>query len=520
MSQCAHKDSTDDLKKVAKGAGITFAGSFVGRGLWFICQVVVARSFGAEVFGMYILGFTVLKVSELLARFGLNTGAMKFVSIYRKDHPEKVKGVLLGAAGLSFSIGLLVAAFVFLSSGFIAVSIFNNPELQKIIQVFAACVPVMSAMMVVASASQGFHTAKYFVYTNEFIQPVINLSLTVIAVLFDMGILAVLAAFTFSYVVALAAGIYFISRQFQGLMDSALKPVFAFKELISYSVPLVFTGFLIFCVQWSDLLMLGAMDSALSVGVYRAASQIPVFLGLILTAFNSIYAPVIAEMHHNGLNERLETMFKTTARWVFFFSFPAALMIVFSTKEVMGIFGAEFTGQGALVLIILTAAQVVNCAAGGVGYTLIMTGRQKLEMMNSLVLISVNIALNYILIPYYGPIGAAIATGISIVAINLIRMAEIFAILRIHPFSRNQLRTVLGGLVAAVILFLTGTHLSGLGWLAALSIKATVICAVFAVMTLLTGVRGEDRMIFDLMLKKLAPAFRPGGTNAGRSSEK
>lgn len=520
MVQTVHKDNADDLKKVAKGAGITFAGSFVGRGLWFVTQVVVARSFGAEVFGLFILGFTVLKVSELLARFGLNTGAMKFVSIYRKNNPEKVKGVLLGAAGLSFSIGILVAAIVFFFSGVIAVSIFNNPELQKIIKVFATCVPFMSAMMVVASASQGFHTAKYFVYTNEFIQPFINLSLTVVAVIFELGILAVLAAFTFSYIVALAAGIYFIAKQFPGLVDSRLKPVFVFKELISYSVPLVFTGFLIFCIQWSDLLMLGAMDSVLSVGVYRAASQIPVFLGLILSAFNSIYAPVIAEMHHNGLNERLEAMFKATARWVFFFSLPAAIMIVFSTREIMGIFGAEFTGHGALVLIVLTAAQVVNCAAGGVGYTLIMTGRQKLEMVNSLVLIFLNIALNYTLIPSYGPLGAAIATGISIVAINLIRVAEILVILKIHPLSWNQLTTILCGLVAAIILYLTGNYLIGLAWLPSLAIKTTIIVAVFATITLLIGVRSDDKMILAVMLQKLPAAFRPSWICAVRSSEK
>lgn len=520
MAHTVSKDNADDLKKVAKGAGISLAGSFVGRGLWFVSQVVVARYFGAEVFGLYILGFTVLKVSELLARFGLNTGAMKFVSIYRKDHPEKVKGVLLGAAGLSFSIGILVAAIVFFCSGLIAVNIFNNPELQKIIEVFAVCVPFMSAMMVVASASQGFHTAKYFVYTNEFIQPFINLALTLIAVFFDMGIVVVLAAFTFSHVVALAAGLYFISKQFPGLKDAALRPVFALKELVSYSLPLLFNGFLIFLIQWSDVLMLGAMDSALSVGVYRAASQIPIFLSLILSASNSIYAPVIAEMHHNRLDKRLETMFKATARWVFLLSFPAALMIVFSTEEIMGIFGAEFTGQGAIILIVLTAAQLVNCATGAVGYTLIMTGRQKIELLNTFVLVLGNILLNYILIPRYGGVGAAIATGISIALVNLLRLIEVYIFLGIHPFSRNHLAGLLSGLVAAVILLVAWPSLAGLGSLASLVIKAAVICAVFTGITILFGVRGEDKLIFDAMLKKLPPVLRPAGTGSGRSSDK
>ncbi len=69
IPQSITEDTAKDIKKVAKGAGISLIGSTTGRGLWFLCQVIIARYFSAEVFGIYILGLTVLKLTELLAKF-------------------------------------------------------------------------------------------------------------------------------------------------------------------------------------------------------------------------------------------------------------------------------------------------------------------------------------------------------------------------------------------------------------------------------------------------------------------
>jgi O-antigen/teichoic acid export membrane protein len=67
------EENKRDIEKLAKGAGTTLIGSVIGRGTWFLCQVIIARLYGAEIFGMYALGLTVLKISEIFARFGLHT---------------------------------------------------------------------------------------------------------------------------------------------------------------------------------------------------------------------------------------------------------------------------------------------------------------------------------------------------------------------------------------------------------------------------------------------------------------
>src|SRR3972149_4116933 len=108
------KDLAEDITKVAREAGTTLIGSVIGRGLFFITQVIIARFLGAEVFGLYILGLTILKITELISRFGLHAGAMRFVSIYRKESPSRVKGTLTSTLSISFINGIVLGVILFL----------------------------------------------------------------------------------------------------------------------------------------------------------------------------------------------------------------------------------------------------------------------------------------------------------------------------------------------------------------------------------------------------------------------
>jgi len=493
------EDSANDIKKVAKGAGTSFFGSVTGRTIGFLSQVIIARFFGAEVFGLYILGLTVLKMTELLARLGLHNGAMRFVSIYRNDEPGKVKGVLISAFIISFGGGILVGGFVYFFAGFISESIFHKQELTDVIRTFALCAPFMATMMVVAGTSRGFHTTKYFVFTKDIIQPLANIALILLFILLGFGIYGVISSFVISHIIALSVGFYFIAKQFPGIKERTLKPVYETKGLLTYSAPLLFSGILLFLISWANTIMLGLMKTSIDVGVYRAAFQIPIFLTLILLASNSIYAPAIAEMFHQGHRERMENIFKTTTRWIFLLTLPLCLILIFSAKEVISIFGHDFVESGAPVLIVLAISQFINCLTGGVGVTLNMTGKQNLEMANSATLVSINIVLNYFLIPVYGSLGAAIATGITICTINLLRLLEVYMLYKIHPYNTGFTPGIVGGIIAIVMLLFCGGHFSIYSYFTRFMLHSLIVGVIFVTVFMVTTTSNEDRLLFNIL---------------------
>ncbi|MEP9410016.1 MAG: flippase [Candidatus Brocadia sp.] len=514
-SESISKDSEKDIKKVAKGAGITLVGSIIGRLFLLVSQVIIARFFDKEVFGLYILGFTVLRLTELIARLGLSNGAMRFISMYRKEDRGRVKGILITAPLISFLNGILIGCPIYLFAGFIATTFFRNPAVTGSIKMFSLCTPFMAAMGVVAMSSRGFHTTKYSVYIKDIIQPGVNIACVMIFIWLGFGIYWVINAFVISHVVALAAGIFFLSRQFSAIKERAVKPVYEIKKLIHYSAPLLFTGFISFLIQWTAVIMLGFMNTPAEVAIYRAASQIPVFLVLILSASGAIYAPAVAELHYLGQRERMERIFKTTTRWVFVLTLPISLILVFSSREVMALFGSGYIEDGASVLIILAIAQFINCVTGGVAFTLSMTGKQHLEMINTFATLFLSIVLNYLLIPKYGSFGAAVATGVSLSVMNLIRLLEVYLIYKMHPYNRNYIQGMVSGTVAVVVLYLMDAYflideyllinnfLLNHALLVKLVANILIVLVIFAVGFVLKGISDEDRFIFHAITKKV-----------------
>jgi O-antigen/teichoic acid export membrane protein len=86
-------------------------------------------------------------------------------------------------------------------------------------------------------------------------------------------------------------------------------------------------------------------------------------------------------------------------------------------------------------------------ACGQVDVVLTSTGRSTLSLANGLVALAVNVGVDLALIPRYGITGAAIGWSAAIVASNLIPLAQLARIIRIHPFGTATL--LAGALTAA-----------------------------------------------------------------------
>ena len=85
----------------------------------------------------------------------------------------------------------------------------------------------------------------------------------------------------------------------------------------------------------------------------------------------------------------------------------------------MGLFGADFA-QGAQLLQILALGQFVNVITGSVGYLLMMTGHERDLRTSTLISGGLVVILTIILTQYFGVLGCAIATAISIAFQNLL----------------------------------------------------------------------------------------------------
>jgi O-antigen/teichoic acid export membrane protein len=102
----------------------------------------------------------------------------------------------------------------------------------------------------------------------------------------------------------------------------------------------------------------------------------------------------------------------------------------------LSIFGTEYTGLSPYyVLVTLSFMYYMVTWIGPTSALLQVTDGNRVEMVNTIIFVLLNIVLNYILILYAGLLGAALATAISAVTRNILQVVEIYSFYDIHPFD-------------------------------------------------------------------------------------
>jgi O-antigen/teichoic acid export membrane protein len=113
-----------------------------------------------------------------------------------------------------------------------------------------------------------------------------------------------------------------------------------------------------------------------------------------------------------------------------------------------------------------------------------------------------NAVLNVLLIPRLGIVGAALATGISLVVVNLLKTAQVYHEFRIHPYSWDYLGNA--AVVVLSALGVVGSRLvwSGDGLLGAMA-GGLLLLVLFVGFYLLLGRSQEDKMAMRLIKRRL-----------------
>jgi O-antigen/teichoic acid export membrane protein len=140
-------------------------------------------------------------------------------------------------------------------------------------------------------------------------------------------------------------------------------------------------------------------------------------------------------------------------------------MFVYPESLLTNIYGADYI-SGALVLRILAMGSIANSYFGFNYHTIMASGDSDLLMKCSLASAAMNVFLNFILIPQYGILGAAIASSVSFSLIEVFMTFKIWKNQNIHPFTLTYKRlTVIGILmIASMLAARKALLLTGANW--------------------------------------------------------
>ena len=229
------------------------------------------------------------------------------------------------------------------------------------------------------------------------------------------------------------------------------------RPLFKFALPVLCMDVLLIFTARTNVLLIGRLMNSQDVGVFNVAQQTTLFGTMFLNSVNLIFAPTIANLVSRGEVERLATLYRESTRWMLMLALPLYLGLALIARPLMAFFGPQFA-EGAIPLIIIASAQIVNVGVGSAGLLLLMSGHPKISLVNAVLNFILNLGLNWLLIPRYGLMGSAIAYGLMLTIANLVALTEVHKLLKIHPFSRDYFKPFLAGMLALSVVWIN-THL-------------------------------------------------------------
>ncbi len=439
--------------EILKSSGIALALRILAILTGYLYTFLITRFFGARAMGIFALCLTLLQISSVLGRFGLDMASIRFVAEFAtKNLGGAIKDFYKKSMSIIVPLSLFVSVCVFFGAGIIATDVFKKPHLEFYFKIASFGIFPFVLVFFHSESLRGFKKIKeYMLLQHAGIFSLSSILLTVLLV-FEKKVTSSIVLEESIPVSVFVLSLWFLAivsiiiwaralSVFQRISNN-LKEKNGFlscKEILSVSFPMLLASSLIFIMGWTDTIMLGIFSTEKVVGIYNVALRVSTGVALPLAAVNTIVAPKFAEFWGTKDMKSLEKVAKQAAKLVFWTALPIFLVLVVFPKQILSLFGNEFK-QGFFVLIILSIAQLVNVCAGSVGIFLQMTGYQKFHQNVILIGAILNIVLNYFLIPRIGMAGAAIASAVSMVVWNLLFTFKVRKILGSFVFYLPMIR--------------------------------------------------------------------------------
>lgn len=500
----------ETLSIITKQAGLSFTGKMISRVFQSIGIILLANLLGPILLGIYQLGVRIHRLLLNFTKLGLDIGLAKYIPVSLRQDKRVAKALLLYVLRIGILCSIPFGISLFLLSKYIAIDIFNKPNLIGVLQIFSFLLLISTINSLIISANRGAKQLKYNIFLSHFLHPIIFCFILIVAYLIGWTFHKLLISFvilnvciTILLFLSIKKTLYFtISiKDIIEKFDSQLGV--SKKELFSFSTPLLFQGLILFLMGSVDILMLGYFCSADVVGIYSIALRIAILISFILYSFNDILLPVISEKFIERDFAEIKYLYQTITKWIFSLSLLFCGLIYTLHNDILLLFGKEYL-PATIPLLILCIGQLVNSSVGGVGILLEVMGHQKLVLLNALILLTLNIILNYIFIANLNlnMMGAALATSISIILSNVVRLLELKILRNMQPFNLKYLKVIISFIPAFLI---TNVLLNMIDtWFVWRILSGVIIfTSTNALIYYFLGITEEDRFIFEKVKGKL-----------------
>ena len=406
------------IRRLLKGSGLVAINQLLASAIGFIVTVIVARHYGASILGLTASISSAVTLFSLVSLMGTDTYSLR---IFGKG----VKSNLIFPVYFKLLIVCLVGTLFFISV-YNILQYISGLHLAGSIEEYSPFIAALVVIVVIQKLNIGVLRGcgdVFFFSTIDLVSAVFLFIAVGVAFVLNAEGATIPFWYSASYIGGFFYSIYALRKS--NLLGTArqspevVEQVPNYKLILKSSIPMLGTTLSFTIITTSDILTLNYFVSEAQVGIYAVYVRLLLAITLISTSANSILAPQVSRLYHQGLKTKLEVYSRRATFIVFTLSTMSALFMTILSDLILGIFGDIYLTEKRILFILFTSC-LVNAFFGATGFFLNMTGheRQFFQIMAGAALL--NMALNLMLVPKYGLMGAAISTLFTVFSWNVL----------------------------------------------------------------------------------------------------
>jgi O-antigen/teichoic acid export membrane protein len=276
--------------------------------------------------------------------------------------------------------------------------------------------PVSALCKTVAHAMSGLHRVVIGQAVDMLIRPLTVL--VIVAVVFvawphQREPHAAMAAQFLGAFTVLMVGLL-VLRRFLPEESRDAVPEYRSREWLKSALPFTLIGGAGILNNQADIIMLGWLMTSEDVGVYRVAVQGATLVLFGFQAINAVVSPQFARFYAQGDMVQLQRTVTLSTRVILVITLPLVLFFIAGSQYIINFLFGESYLASYYPLSVLILGQFSVATIGLTGPLVSMAGYEHLVAKAMWVSAVSNVILNSIMIPYWGLIGAAIATSVTL----------------------------------------------------------------------------------------------------------
>lgn len=394
-----------------KPIGIDAIFQYAGSGVQFfsgmLFYLIMVRIFNPIEVGAIALFIAIVGLFNIVFSLGLGTAAQHFASynVGRRDYNSASK-VFHKIILYGFSLATVGFFCLIILSPEVSLLFLHSAEYTRLVRFLSIVLFGNVLFGILNGVLLGLQDFKLSAIINIIIWITYYFG-TILLVFFIRDLFIIILGWSIGVFVGVVIQLISILRLISKFekKDSAIQDI----RLIRYSLPFLFSGIVSYGAAYSDRFIVASLLNLSSLGIYNFALLIASSISFFATPFNNILMPKFSEMYGEGRTDEIAKQVKASSLLLNAIYVPSALGISALSSIVLYVLGGpQYTvvSEPLSIIMFFSGAFISQHV---IAQALASIRRNNAFIYSSIIALTCNIFLSFLLIPMYHLIGAAIA---------------------------------------------------------------------------------------------------------------